>query len=84
MAEGFFINSEKRALSRSSSGKRSWATLMPMPMMAQPMLPSSPSKGMDRLRQAGWELESGTNRGYRLFRVPDLVTAPVIPSRGRK
>ncbi len=35
-------------------------------------------KGMDRLRQAGWELESGTNRGYRLFRVPDLVTAPVM------
>lgn len=35
-------------------------------------------KGMDHLRQAGWELESGTNRGYRLARIPDLVTAPVL------
>lgn len=35
-------------------------------------------KGMDRLRQAGWEIESATNRGYRLAAVPDLVTAPVV------
>lgn len=37
-------------------------------------------KGMDRLRQAGWEIASATNRGYRLARVPDLVTAPVVAS----
>lgn len=35
-------------------------------------------KGMDRLRQAGWEIGSATNRGYRLVEVPDLMTAPVV------
>jgi len=35
-------------------------------------------KGMDRLRQAGWEVESATNRGYHLARVPDLLAAPVV------
>lgn len=37
-------------------------------------------KGMERLRRAGWEITSATNRGYRLARVPDLVTAPVVES----
>ena len=37
-------------------------------------------KGMDRLRQAGWEIASATNRGYQLLRVPDLVDIPVIRS----
>lgn len=37
-------------------------------------------KGMDRLRQAGWEITSATNRGYRLASVPDLLTAPVVES----
>lgn len=35
-------------------------------------------KGVDRLRRDGWEVESGTNRGYRLARVPDLITEPVV------
>lgn len=37
-------------------------------------------KGMDRLRQAGWEIASATNRGYQLLQVPDLVDTPVIRS----
>ena len=35
-------------------------------------------KAAGRLRQEGWELESGSNRGYRLVRIPDLLTAPVV------
>lgn len=35
-------------------------------------------KGMDRLRQTGWEIDSATNRGYRLIRVPDLLTLPLV------
>ena len=35
-------------------------------------------KAAGRLRQEGWILESGSNRGYRLAQVPDLVTAPVV------
>lgn len=35
-------------------------------------------KGMDRLRQTGWEIDSATNRGYRLIRIPDLLTLPLV------
>lgn len=35
-------------------------------------------KGMDRLRQAGWEIDSATNRGYQLVQVPDLLTLPLV------
>lgn len=43
-------------------------------------------KGMDKLRQAGWEIDSATNRGYQLVRVPDLITLPLVEKflpRGR-
>lgn len=43
-------------------------------------------KGIERLRQAGWEIDSATNRGYQLIRVPDLLTLPLVESflpRGR-
>lgn len=35
-------------------------------------------KGMDRLRQTGWEIDSATNRGYQLVRIPDLLTLPLV------
>lgn len=35
-------------------------------------------KAVDHLRRDGWEVESGTNRGYRLAKVPDLITEPVV------
>lgn len=37
-------------------------------------------KGIDHLRQEGWEIESASNRGYCLRRIPDLLTAPVVES----
>lgn len=35
-------------------------------------------KGMERLRQTGWEIDSATNRGYQLIRIPDLLTLPLV------
>ena len=35
-------------------------------------------KGMDRLRSEGWQVDSATNRGYRLAGAPDLLTAPLV------
>ncbi len=37
-------------------------------------------KGMDRLRKEGWQVDSVTNRGYRLSQAPDLLTVPLVES----
>ena len=58
------------ALSANSGGKLSWPTLMPMPMMAQAMLPSSPSL-LDRLRSLSCTLGR-----------PVVVTSPVGRQEG--
>ncbi len=44
-------------------------------------------KEVNLLREAGFEIESVTNRGYRLLKMPDLMTAPLLerqlPERDR-